>query len=302
MAARNSQATRTRSTSSRRAIIKPDSKVEDQVVRPSSPINLTNLLLFIAILLLVGIAFFVGALWQKVNNFQQPSTQSVVPPGGKTAQLKQVTLDQVKNIFNQNVVKFGDSSRRVLIVEFADPSCPYCHAAAGLDPELNNQMGANFKLVSQGGSYIAPVPEFRKLVDQGQASYAYVYYPGHSNGELAMKVLYCAYDQGKFWEAHDLLMTNTGYKLMNEKVKNDVTKLNLMTNTLSGAVDIRQITECVKSGKYDARLNSDMVLAEPFSTALGQNFGTPTFYVNASPFPGAVNYSSIKTTVDNYLK
>ncbi len=290
----------TRKTGTRRIATKLPAETPQLLTPTPSFINLTNVLLSAAVLLLVGIAFFVGALWQKVNNIQPTSVAQTT--NQQTAPQKQATLQDVKNVFNQEVIKFGDINSRVLVLEIADPSCPYCHAAAGLDPELNAQIGPNFKLVAQGGTYVAPVPEFRKLLDAGQIAYAYIYFPGHNNGEMGMKALYCANDQGKFWEAHDRLMTNAGYKLLNEQVKNDPAKLATLVNFLKGTVDTSMLSECIKSGKYDSRLNSDIALSEPFSSALGQNFGTPTFYVNEKAFPGAVNYNMIKSTVDSLLK
>lgn len=103
--------------------------------------------------------------------------------------------------------------KKILFVEVGDPSCPYCHAAGGLDGAVNT--AANLKLVADGGTYQAPLPEMRKLVDNGQTGFVYIYYPGHSNGEMGMKALYCANEKGKFWQVHDLIMSNAGYLLMN---------------------------------------------------------------------------------------
>lgn len=273
---------------------------ENSLVEKKSNFNLNTFLLVLVVILLIGISFFVGALWQKVALIQTQTQTAVTPNTVQPPVVQQrqpISQDQIKNIFSQKVIKFGDDTRKILIVEFADPSCPYCHVAGGLDPELNNQIGANFKLSTQGGPYIAPVPEIRKLIDSGQASYAYIYFPGHQNGELTMKAMYCADEQGKFWEAHDKLMTNAGYKLINDQVRNDITKTPVVVKFLSGSVDSNKLSECIKSGRNDSRLASD--------TALGRSFnvdGTPNFYVNTTVFPGAVNYSSIKPTVDKLLE
>jgi hypothetical protein len=91
-----------------------------------------------------------------------------------------------------------------------------------LIPELNKQVGERFTLTADGGTYKAPVLEMKQLVDEGKAAFAWFYSPGHGAGELATQAMYCADEQGKFWEVHDLLMTSEGYELMNETVKNDV--------------------------------------------------------------------------------
>src|SRR5260221_7656408 len=163
-----------------------------------------------------------------------------------------VTKDQIVALFNKDgVIKFGDSSRKLLFVEFSDPSCPYCHIAGGVDPELNQSAGAQFMLTSQRGTYVAPVVEMRKLVDSGQASFVWDYTNGHGNGEMGTKALYCAFEKGKFWEVHDLLMNNAGYNLLNNDVQNDKTKSQKVADFLKGVIDSSFMKSCLDSGKYD---------------------------------------------------
>lgn len=136
-----------------------------------------------------------------------------------------------------------------------------------------------------------------KLVKEGKASYVFIYFPGHGNGEMGTKALYCANEKGKFWEAHELLYTNAGYALMNNVVKNDKTKSQEIADFLKSAVDAEFIKSCLDSGKYDARLQSDQDLA----TSLGIQ-GTPNFYINATNFAGAYSYGDMEETVNAVLK
>jgi len=211
-----------------------------------------------------------------------------------------VSLNTIKDLFSKDLIKFGDENRKVIFVEISDPSCPYCHVAAGLNPELNRQIDPTnntFKLVSDGGKYLAPVPEMKKLVDSGKASFVWIYSPGHGNGEMGTKALYCANEKGKFWEVSNLLMNSKGYDLLNNTIKNDKTKSGDLAAYLKSAVDSTFLKECLDSGKYDARLAEDTQLA----TTLGFQ-GTPDFFVNDKNFPGAYNYTDIKSTVDTALK
>ncbi len=178
----------------------------------------------------------------------------------------------------------------------ADPSCPYCSIAGGLNSDLNNT-SAQFKLVKDGGSYVAPVPEMRKLVEDGKASFVYIYYPGHGNGEMGMKALYCANEKGKFWEVHELVMNSKGYDLLNNQIKNDKTKSQAMADYLKPVIDPAFIKSCIDSGKYDARLGSDMQLA----TSLGVQ-GTPGFFVNDISYAGAYSFKDMQSTVNSALK
>lgn len=125
-----------------------------------------------------------------------------------------VTMAKIKEIFNTATVKFGNADSKLIFIEVSDPSCPYCHFAAGKNPELSNQQ-AQFKLVANGGTYLSPVQEMKKLVTEGKAAMAYIYSNGHGNGTIATQALYCAFENGKYWEAHDILMSSAGYSLMN---------------------------------------------------------------------------------------
>ncbi|MHB9033459.1 MAG: DsbA family protein [Anaerolineae bacterium] len=229
------------------------------------------------------------------------ATTPAAPAAQATAPSGTLTMDTIKGVFDMNVVKFGDASRKVLIVEVTDPSCPYCHIAGGDDPELAAQVDARFKYTSDGGTYVPPVPEIRKLVESGEASYAFIYYPGHANGEMATKALYCAFDQGKFWEAHDLLYSFAGYNLINSTVKNDPAQSGTLADFLKGALDATALKACLDSGKYNSRLNEEATFA--VSALMDpQGGGTPTFVINTTRFNGAYPWTSMQPVVDAALK
>ncbi len=245
----------------------------------------------------IGLSFMVGVLWQKVENLGSGTTTTGTTPTQQQAAQPKVELSQIKDLFNQDVIKFGDADSDLIFVEASDPSCPYCHIAGGLNPELNKQVGPQFTLVEDGGTYVAPVVEMKKLVDEGKASFVWLYFNGHGNGELASKALYCAYEKGKFWEAHDLLMTNAAYDFINDVVKNDMTKTAEMADFLKTAVNANDMKNCLDSGKYDDKLSRDMSLA----SSLGVS-GTPGFFVNDTNFAGAYSFKDMESVVNSALK
>lgn len=242
-------------------------------------------------------SFALGVIWQRVEDLQKGKLAQAQPTAVQPDATPQpVSLETIKSLFSQDLITFGNADSKLLFVEIADPSCPYCHIAGGKNPNLNKQAGTQFTLVSDGGSYIAPVSEMKKLVDQGKAAYAYIYSIGHGNGEMAQKALYCAHEKGKFWQAHDLLYSEAGYSLINDTVKNDKAKSGELAQFLSSAVDSAFIKSCLDSGKYDSRIQSDLQL----SSSLGVR-GTPAFFVNENIFPGAVSYTDMKSVVDQAL-
>ena len=253
--------------------------------------KLTPLLVFLSI----GLAFVVGVLWQKVRNLEKDgSTKTAAIDQQAQVKKPEITIETEKEVFSKDVIKFGDANRKILFVEVSDPSCPYCHIAGGKNPELST---GQFQYVSQGGTYIPPVPEMKKLLDEGKAAYAYIYTSGHGNGEMGAKALYCAFEKNKYWEVHDILMTNKGYELLNNTIQNDKTKSQGLANFLQKAVNPSEMKSCLDSGKYDARLQADSALAGSLGIS-----GTPGFIVNGKIFAGAYSFKDMQPEVDEALK
>ncbi len=230
-------------------------------------------------------------------------TKAVVANPTDTTQAPQpsqppaVTLSQVKDAFNKSFIKFGDTNKKLIAIEISDPSCPFCQAAAGQNSSLNKQMGTQFVLVADGGTYVAPVVEIEKLVSSGKASFAWIYYPGHGAGEMGTKAFYCAFEKGKFWEVHNQIMSEKGYDLLNNTVKNDKSKSGDIADFLAPVFDASAMKACLDNGKYDSRLKDDMALAASLNVQ-----GTPGFYLNATNYPGAVSFSAMEATVNSALK
>ncbi len=273
--------------------------------------NVTERLLPVLLLASIGLSFIVGVLWQRVSylekGFVAPSQATQIADNttgttGNTAPtVTPISLDKIKEVFKKDVVKFGNPNSKVLFIEVADPSCPYCHIAAGLNPELNAelnvQQGGIFKLVEEGGTYVPPVIEMKKLVDQGKAAFAWIYLPGHGNGEMGTKAMYCAFEKGKFWEVHDLLMTKEGYDFMNNTVRNDKSKSQEVADFLKSVIDPNFLKSCLDSGKYDKRLQEDSTLARSLGIT-----ATPGFFINTQVFKGAQSFNDMKPVVDAALK
>lgn len=253
--------------------------------------------LFQSVLVLVIVvgAFFMGSLWTKVQILEKGGTAGTAAAqpaaAGEPAQ-KAASLDEIKGAFGKGLIKFGDVKNKLLLVEVADPSCPYCSIAAGYNPTLNKSAGSQFIMKADGGSYIPPVQEFEKLVKDGKASFVYIYSPGHGNGEMGVKAMYCAFEKGKFWEVHEKLMTSEGYDLLNNTVKNDKAKSGELATFLAPVFGEADMKACLESGKHDGRPAEESGVAQSIGIS-----GTPGFYVNDQLFPGAYNYTDIQPAV-----
>jgi len=247
---------------------------------------------YVMVILLVVGAYFLGVYKTKTEYLEKGVSATTQAGQDETAQQPakpvSVDLEKVKTMFDGKHITFGDKNAKTIITEVSDPSCPYCHIATGLHPELNNS-SPQFKLVSDGGTYVAPVPEIKKLVDAGDASFIFLYAPGHGSGEVGIQAMHCAYDQGKFWEAHDKLMTKAGYDLLNNVVKNDLAESGEVVSLIGRVVDSKKLQSCLDSKKYAGQPAEDTA----FVQSLG--FGaTPTFFVNDKVVEGAQPWSAIE--------
>src|SRR3989344_7398128 len=122
------------------------------------------------IVLLVAGAFLLGNLWFKVSNLEknQKTGTATTQPADTTTQTGDtqaqqaaptqapVALNAIKALFGKDYISFGDANKKLLFVEISDPSCPFCHIAAGKNPELSEQVDARFKYKSKGGDYVPP--------------------------------------------------------------------------------------------------------------------------------------------------
>lgn len=242
-----------------------------------------SLVISVAILMHGGII----KIGQPVSNTPAGQQAAVTPAAQPT-----VTQDAIKALFTDKNITFGDVNSKNLLIEVADPSCPYCHIAAGKNPTLNKSAGSQFILVSDGGKYVAPVPEMKKLVDEGRAGFVWIYTNGHGNGEMGTKALYCAHEKGNFWQVHDKLMSTEGYDMLNTTIKNDKSKSQELATFLSGSTDVAAMKACLDSGKYDPKLAEDSSVA----ASLGVN-GTPGFFVNTKNFAGAYSWADMQSAL-----
>ena len=111
----------------------------------------TDKLVMVLVLAVVAMAFGMGAMWSKLQTIGQAPQAQQAQQAAQAPAAPKVDIKTIKDLWGRNVIKFGDVNKKNLLVEVADPSCPYCHAAAGLNPELSGQMGPQFKLVADGG-------------------------------------------------------------------------------------------------------------------------------------------------------
>lgn len=172
-------------------------------------------------------------------------------------------------------VKFnamGNPDAPVKIIEYSDFQCPYC---------------AKFVTETE-----------QQLIDAYVAT-GKVYFEYHSFGEFigvesvrAAEAAYCAGDQEKFWEMHDIIFAN-----QNGENAGDFTDKRLGAFAEKLGLDMASFNDCFNSGKYASMVKQDGVDA--------QNAGvnsTPSFIINGKLVVGALPLSAFQAEIDPLIK
>jgi len=97
----------------------------------------------VLVILLIGASFLIGRLSAQVEYLKGGGTvaagqQAAAPAQQQQKAAPEVTTAQIKDLLgDKNNITFGNKNSKLIFVEFSDPSCPFCHVAAGLNGALN---------------------------------------------------------------------------------------------------------------------------------------------------------------------
>jgi protein-disulfide isomerase len=157
----------------------------------------------------------------------------------------------------------GNPKASVMIVEFSDYQCPYCHQA---EPTLE-------AVLAKYGDKV---------------SFSYRDFPLrsiHDHAEIAAEASRCALEQGKFWDYHDQLFKTT-----------NLDKEALIGYAKNAKLDDKQFASCLTSEKYKAQIDKDLEEGRK----AGVN-GTPAFFINGIELSGAQGQDSFTRAIDDEL-
>jgi len=173
----------------------------------------------------------------------------------------------------------GDPNAPIKIEEFSDFQCPYC---ARFHEETEWQLANSY--VADGTVYLV----YRSFGD----------FIGPES-KAAAEAAYCAGDQDKFWEYHNIIFANqTGENV------GAYTDRRLVAFAEALSLDMDAFNDCFSSGKFSDRVNQDRV----DGTAAGVT-GTPafsiTYTVNGEQkqrfIAGAYPFSEFQTQIEEAL-
>lgn len=182
----------------------------------------------------------------------------------------------------------GNPNAPVKIIEYADFQCPYCR-----DFYKNTEAQIIDAYVKTGKVYVEYVP----VVIVGTES------------SRAAEAAYCAGDQEKFWDMHDILYTNQGAE-NSGALRDD--RLRAFADTIK--LDMTKFNDCFDGGKYKSKVDQGMQLAiQTIHTAANfndvvtadkyppQGLSTPTFMVNNTMVAGAQPFANFQQKIEAAL-
>lgn len=251
-----------------------------------SPYSLSSMMRFINsnfLLLVLGSGLFVfgfvfGSLWTENKTLRAGGTptggtpQAAAQPAAP-AEAQPLSDADWKEITKDPIFVLGDKNAKVTMVEFTDYQCPFCgRHYTDTHKQLVDKYVKTGKL---------------KIVYRDQAL------SFHPNANSAAQAVRCAVEQNKAEAMHDKLFATQAdwTPLSGDAV---FTKYTELAN--AAGLDGAKLTECVKSGKYKAKVDADGTLGSKVGAG-----GTPTFFIEKDPLVGAQPLASFEAKIDAKL-
>lgn len=173
-------------------------------------------------------------------------------------------------VINNHPIR-GTSTKNVTIIEFACLQCPYSKEAEPVVKQVLNSYDGKVRLAF----FFFPLPQ-------------------HLHGQLAATADYCAGEQGKFWEYHDLLFD------MQDQFNNSVSDgqaLNTINNAATQlGLDMIKFSACLNSDNTKEKVLSDIELGNELGLK-----GTPTFFIGDKELVGPQSFETFKSILDRLV-
>jgi protein-disulfide isomerase len=175
----------------------------------------------------------------------------------------------------------GNAAAKVTLVEVSDYHCPYCRRQT---LQTMPQVMADY-------------------VNTGKVRYVFVDYPIaqlHPDAFKSHEAAACAGDQGKYWQMHDLLFTNSPAR--------EASQLSTQASMLG--LDMKKFDACLNNGNggpHAAAIRASIARMQQLGVG-----GTPLVLIGLTPAPGspmkvigsvygAVPYAEFKSALDAAL-
>lgn len=179
---------------------------------------------------------------------------------------------QIGTYSQQDGTALGDPSAPVTLIEFVDFQCAHCFNA--------------YRITER--------PIIEQYVDSGQVQYIYrvVGFLGPESARAA-EAGYCAADQNKFWEFHDVIFAPANFSSGNAGGYSDQ---RLISFAGTAGLDVDAFSQCLESGE-----NAGLVAAAESEAAGFGVTGTPGYVINGAVLSGEQPLAQLQAAIDAAL-
>lgn len=225
-----------------------------------------NHFFLILIAILVPLAFLAGAstgylIWGRET---EQFAGTVSNPGANVPNASNATAEITRfEVSIDDDPSLGPEDAPIVIIEFSDFNCRFCR-------QFHQET-------------------FEALLDKYPDQILFVYrdFPITSQESFyAAQAAQCAYEQGNFWDFHDLLFSGT-LPLGTEAYETYAHELGL---------DAEELLNCIETERFAEEVAADAA----FASSIGLT-GTPTFFVNGIPMIGAQPLEQFSRIIDEEL-
>lgn len=231
--------------------------------------------LLVCVILVIALAValffpFTGRVFSEISEeleVTQPAIEEHVTPQS----LGNILIPESKTYPFADVNRMGNPDAPVKIIVYSDFQCIYCmYYWKDTEPQI-----------------------IENYVTSGQVYYEYYSYGDFLGPEsaTAAEAAYCAADQGKFWEYHDILFLNWAGEGSGD----------FSLNRFRGYADalglnVKEFSDCLENGKYKSRVGQDVTDAQTNDVR-----ATPSFLINGKLVEGAQPFSVFKSEIEKAL-
>ncbi len=226
-----------------------DSNSGDSMTRTSAIIGMI-------VSLVVG--YFIGN-WTGGGGGGGGGSLAAVP----AAALPDANVERFKVTVGKDTPQKGAKDAKVTIVEWSDFQCPFC---SRVEPTVNQ--------------ILKTYPNDVKVIWKNNPL------PFHKDAGPAATLAMLAHENGKFWQAHELLFKNQ-QALGREALDKYASEL---------GVDQSKLKEALDTNKYAARFKAEQDEAAKFGAR-----GTPAFFINGRLLSGAQPFDAFKKVIDEEI-
>jgi protein-disulfide isomerase len=200
------------------------------------------------LIVVIVVIIGLGLLFRSIQSLTRASAVSLLKPTQFTAQR---IVDPRLSRIASTTATWGNPEAKIVIIEFGDFQCPYCQSEFSIIREVMQQY-------------------------QDKIFFIWRHFPiidAHSEALEAAEASVCAQIQGKFWPFHDKLFAN----------QVDLSSTSLLAYAEQVGLNTKTFINCMAGHQQRTVVAADWQLGLDNGVR-----GTPTFFINGTPFSGAL--------------